>query len=164
MIWRATAGSQLRHSPHKCHALAGAANHHQPQPPVASGRLELCPFFQEEARRVDEDINNDYLVISNNTITHTKYWVWRGYTAASEKPLCQKSLHPQLQRTGLIHILNQTAKKLQCYKGALITHHSNNFQLCTDTLDHSPMKQHVKGSFPAQVRCWMGGTFHPINI
>lgn len=164
MLWRET-GCQLRHSPCKHHhALAGAANHHQPQPPVASGRLELCLLLPEEAGRVDEDINNDYLVISNNTIAHKKYWIWRGYTTASEKPLCQMSLHPQLQCTGFIHVLHQTAKRLQCYKGALITHHSNNFQLCTDTVNHSPTKQHVEGSFPAQVRCWMGGTFHPINI
>lgn len=132
---------------------------------LPQGDLELCPFFQEEAGRVDEDINNDYLVISNNTITQKKNTGFEGaILSASEKPLCQMSLHPQLQCPGLIHILDQTAKKLQCYKGALITHHSNNFQLCTDTLNHSPTKQHVKRSFSAQVWCWMGGTSHSINI
>lgn len=39
-VWRARVGSQVRYSPLKYHALAGAANHRQPRqlPPVASGR------------------------------------------------------------------------------------------------------------------------------
>lgn len=74
------------------------------------------------------------------------------------------SIHARLQCTVLWNTLKQKIRKTQLYKGALITHHSNNFWLHTDTSYRSPTKQHVEGSFSAQVICWMGGTFHPINI
>lgn len=89
-IWRASVGSQLGYSPLKCHALAGAAYHHQLRHIASSclREMEPCPSFQEEAGRVDEVMNNDYLVISSSAITHTKYSFWGGYMAASWEPLC----------------------------------------------------------------------------
>lgn len=47
------------------------------------GEMKPCPSFQEEAGRVDEVINNDYVIISSSAITHTKYQFWRDCMAAS---------------------------------------------------------------------------------